>query len=329
MKLIIQIPALNEAITIGNVIKSVPDAPTLGVDTVAFVVIDDGSTDQTGEIAKSLGTHVVRHASPQGVGAAFWSGLRKSEALGADIIVTIDADGQFNPADIPALIAPILANDADFVTASRFADPKLVPDMPGVKRWGNDVIARWISHMTGQSLRDVSCGFRAYSREAYLRLFGMGQFTYTHETILNLAFCGIRIQEVPTLVRGEREHGKSRVASNVFNYGVRAASIILRTYRDYRPLRFFWSMAAVTGVICLVLFGFLFYVKVSTGAFTPHKWAGFAGATAGGLSIVLLLMGVIAEMLDRIRALIEELLFVVRSSNCKQTPVDTKRANHT
>ena len=184
--------------------------------------------------------------------------------------------------------------------------------MPKVKRSGNDVIAGWLSAMTKTTLRDVSCGFRAYSRDAYARLFGMGAFTYTHETILNLAFSGIRIKEVPVVVRGVREHGESRVAKSVVQYGWRAASIILRTYRDYRPLRFFFTLAGLCMAAALVFLGFLLSVKLRTGGFTPHKWAGFVGAALAGGSMVLCLAGVAAEMLDRMRAVQQEILFRVR-----------------
>lgn len=311
MRLVIQIPALNEAKTIATVIKAIP-ARIDGVDECRVVVVDDGSTDGTGDLARAAGAVVVRHQSPRGVGAAFRSGLRKSEELGADIVVTIDADGQFNPDDIPKLVGPILGDEADFVTASRFADPALVPEMPKAKRWGNDVIARWLSRLTGQRFHDVSCGFRAYSKEAYFRLVLLGEFTYTHETFLNLAFGGMRIREVPVRVRGQREFGKSRVASNLFAYGYRAASIILKTYRDYRPLRFFGAMAASLAGVALLCFGFLAAYKIHTGSFTPFKWTGVTGLVLTGLAMAVFVLGVVAEMLDRVRASQAEVLYRLR-----------------
>jgi glycosyltransferase involved in cell wall biosynthesis len=311
MRLVIQIPALNEAMTIASVIKAIP-TPIAGVDECLVVVVDDGSTDGTGDLARAEGAVVVRHPTPCGVGTAFRSGLRKSEELGADIVVTIDADGQFNPNDIPKLIEPILRDEADFVTASRFADPALAPEMPKAKRWGNDVIARWLSRLTGQRFYDVSCGFRAYSKEAYFRLVLLGEFTYTHETFLNLAFSGLRIREVPVRVRGQREFGKSRVASNLFNYGYRAASIILKTYRDYRPLRFFGTMAASLAIVALFFFGFLAAYWLYHGSFTPFKWTGVTGLVLTGLAMLVFVLGVVAEMLDRVRASQAEVLYRLR-----------------
>lgn len=327
VKLVVQMPALNEEKTLVQVIRGIPrDIP--GIDATQVVVVDDGSTDRTGELARAEGAVVVRHESPRGVGAAFRSGIQKSTELDADIIVTIDSDGQFNPADIPTLIEPILDGRADFVTASRFKDKRLIPEMPGLKKWGNDMIARWVSSMTGQRFHDVSCGFRAYSKDAYLRLVLTGDFTYTHEVFLALAFARVPIAEVPIQVRGVREHGASRVASNLFHYGRQTALIILRTYRDYRPLRFFAHLAAYAGVVSLGFFMFLMSVKIRTGGFTPHKWAGVAAIVFGGAALLLLLVGVVAEMLDRARITQEEALFRIRRLEGEVRTLREQRAKH-
>lgn len=320
MKLVVQIPALNEEKTIQDVIRAIPrNLP--GIRSTSVLVVDDGSADRTGALAAEAGAVVVRHDRRRGVGAAFRTGLQKSMELDADIIVTIDADGQFNPADIQKLTEPILRGEADYVTASRFLDPSLTPQMPRMKRWGNDFMARWISSLVGQDFKDVSCGFRAYARDAYLRLVLLGDFTYTHETFLSLAFARLRIKEVPILVRGVREHGKSRVASNLWRYGWRTAGIILRTYRDYRPLRFFNYVAGALLTAALGFLGFLISVKMRTGMFTPHKWSGFLAAALAGAALVLFLIGLVAEMLDRLRAAQDELVFRVR-----RMEMDLKRA---
>ncbi|MFH0878748.1 MAG: glycosyltransferase family 2 protein [Lentisphaerota bacterium] len=311
MKLFVQIPALNEEKTIAGVIENIPrDIP--GIAEVRVLVIDDGSTDRTGELAAKAGALVVRHEQPRGVGAAFKTGIEKSTELGADVIVTIDADGQFNPGDIPKVVDPIIKGEADFVTASRFIDKSLTPDMPGTKKWGNEFMARWISSLVNQRFYDVSCGFRAYSRNAFMRLVLMGEFTYTHETFLSLAFARVPIKEIPIKVRGTREHGQSRVASNLFHYGRRTAMIILKTYRDYRPLRFFSHLAVYLLILSFGFGLFLLSVKLRTGGFTPHKWAGFVAAALSGTALTVYLVGVVAEMLDRIRVAQDEILFRVR-----------------
>jgi len=311
VKLVVQIPALNEERTIGDVIGRVPRAIP-GADEVAVVVVDDGSTDRTAAIARAAGAFVVRHESRRGVGAAFRDGLEASMELGADVIVTIDADGQFNPEDIPTVAGPVLRGEADFVTASRFADPSLEPEMPAVKRWGNAMMSRWVSHLTGRTFHDVSCGFRAYGPEAFLRLVLLGDFTYTHETFLALAFAGVRMEEVPVRVRGVREFGESRVAGNLWTYGWRTASIILKTYRDYRPLRFFGWLAVVPGGLAAAMLAFLIGWRLWSGGFSPHKWAGFVAAGLGGAALLVFLIGVVAEMLDRVRSAQDELLYRVR-----------------
>lgn len=311
MRLVVQIPALNEEASIGRVLDSISRRMD-GVDEVVLLVVDDGSTDRTADIARERGAVVVSHGKNRGVGAAFRSGLAKATELGADVVVTLDADGQFNPDDVPAVIGPILKGEADFVTASRFIDPALVPEMPAAKKWGNDFMARWVSSITHKRFYDVSCGFRAYSKNAYLRLNLLGNFTYTHEVFLTLAFADVPIREVAVVVRGVREHGKSRVASNLFRYGWRTASIILKTYRDYRPLKFFSKAAFLLAAVGFLFFLFLLSVKIRTGVFTPHKWSGFAGGAFVGAGMAVFLAGVMAEMLDRIRASADEALFRIR-----------------
>lgn len=309
--LFVQIPALNEEPTIAGVIAGIP-RPIPGVGRMEVVVIDDGSTDRTAELAAQAGATVLRHETTRGVGAAFRTGLEYAMAGGADLVVTLDADGQFNPQDIPRLVEPILRGEADFVTASRFMDPTREPDMPGLKRWGNRVMARWIGSLAGRPFHDVSCGFRAYSRNAFLRLVLLGEFTYTHETFLSLAFAHVPIREIPVTVRGTREHGRSRVADNLFHYARRSALIILKTYRDYRPLRFFSWLAAALLALALGFGLFLLSVKLRTGMLTPHKWAGFISGALAGAALTVYLVGVVAEMLDRIRAAQDELLFRIR-----------------
>jgi hypothetical protein len=201
--LLVALPALNEEKTVGQVIQQVPrEIP--GISVVEVLVVDDGSEDRTVEEAERAGARVIRHAATRGVGGAFQSAVAYGLDQGADLIVSLDADGQFDAADIPALIAPVVAGQADFATASRFKDPALTPRMTWSKLWGNRFMSRLISRLTGQKFYDVSCGMRCYHRRAALQLYLLARFTYTQEVFLNLASRQVRMVEVPIRVRGER-----------------------------------------------------------------------------------------------------------------------------
>ena len=296
----------------GDVVRGIPrEIP--GIASVEVLVVDDGSGDGTARLAEAAGARVSRHPRRRGVGAAFHSALSYAIDRGVDLIVSIDADGQFDPADIPALVEPVRRGDADLATASRFIDPGLIPDMPPAKLWGNRMMSRLISGLAGQRFHDVSCGMRCYSRRAALQLQLLASFTYTQEVILNLAFKGLRIVEVPVHVRGEREFGESRVAGSLWRYGLRTAQIIFRCYRDYYPLRFFGGIAVLLLVPALCLATFLLLHYLESGAFTPHKWAGFSALGLALLALLVLQVGVIGDMLARHRAYLEEVLVRQRS----------------
>jgi glycosyltransferase involved in cell wall biosynthesis len=308
LRLLVVIPALDEERTVSSVIRGVPRQID-GVTEVEVLVVDDGSSDGTAAEAERADARVISHAERLGVGAAFASGIRYAVDNGADLVVTIDADGQFDPAQIPTLIRPVIAGDADFATASRFADPALEPEMPGMKRWGNGVMAGLVSRLTGQTFHDVSCGMRCYGRRALLLLNPMGRFTYTQEVFLNLAFKQLRIVEVPMAVRGEREHGESRVAGNLWRYALRTSGIIFRSYRDYKPMAFFGAIALGAFAVAAGLGGFLLVHYLSSGSFSPHKWAGFSAAAVATFGLLLFFMGVLGDMLNRHRVYLEELLY--------------------
>jgi glycosyltransferase involved in cell wall biosynthesis len=313
MNLFVTIPALNEHITIGQVVRGVP-RQIPGVACVEVVVVDDGSTDDTAAEAAAAGATVISHPETRGVGAAFHTALTYVIERRGDLLVSIDADGQFNPADIPALAGPVIAGRADFSTASRFKDPGLLPEMPAVKLWGNRMMSRLVSRLTNGRYYDVSCGMRCYNRRAMLNLNLMGAFTYTQEVFLNLAFKRLRIEEVPIRVRGQREFGESRVASNILGYAVKTSRIIFRAYRDYKPMRFFGGMCLWLLVPAVLLEVFFFGHYLWTGHFTPYKFAGFGGGGLLILSLIALHMGLIGDMLNRHRVYLEELLYRQRES---------------
>ena len=323
MFLLIIIPCLNEEKTIAGVIAKIPKTIPQ-ISNIGIVVIDDGSTDQTAMMAEKAGAMVVSHHHNRGVGVAFNTGLEKAIELGADIVVNMDGDGQFDPEDIPRLIAPIVAGEADFATASRFFDKTLEPEMPPIKKWGNKRIARLISILTQKRFYDVSCGFRAYSQETVLRMNLIGKFTYTQETFLDLAFKGTRIVEVPLRVRGEREFGESRVANSIVKYAINSAKIIFRTFRDYKPLKFFGSIAFILFFVSFLLGTFFIGFYIKNGHFSPHLWAGFSAGFLLLFSIVFMITGLLADMFDRIRQTQEKLLYLEKKKQLKSAAIKKK-----
>ncbi len=310
--LLVTLPALNEEQTVGQVIRGVPRTIP-GIRTIEVLVVDDGSEDRTAAEAELAGARVIRHAAIRGVGGAFHSALNYGLEHGADLIVSLDADGQFNPADIPALIAPVVSGEAEFTTASRFKDPSLTPEMSWSRLWGNRMMSRIISSLTRQRFYDVSCGMRCYGRRAALQLYLLARFTYTQEVFLNLAFREVRIIEVPIRVRGVREFGQSRVAGNLVRYGLRTATIIIRSYRDYWPLQFFGVIALGLLAAAFGFGGFFLLHYLRSGQFRPQTWAGVVAGACVGLAALTIHIGLIGDMLNRHRIYLEELLYRQRA----------------
>jgi len=319
-RLVVLLPAMNEEASIEAVLGRIPRRIE-GVSEVRILVVDDGSTDRTAELARTAGAVVVSHLHNQGVGAAFATGIEQALVMGADVIVNMDADGQFRPEDIPTLIGPILHEGYGLATCSRFADPKNIPQMPAIKLWGNRMMCRLVNTITRTtSFSDVSCGFRAYSRDTALRLNLYGKFTYTQESLIDLAMKGLPMTEVPLIVRGVREHGESRVASNLWRYGFNTSMIILRAFRDWRPLVFFGLIAIAFLLLGFGMIGFVATWWIMQGHTTP--WTSLI--TLGGISLVLgITFGVLALVADQIgrgRRIQEQLLYLERRRSYALTP---------
>ncbi len=320
LRLVVLIPCLNEEATVAQVVTTIPES-IAGVAEVVAVVIDDGSTDATCEQARAAGAGVISHGANLGLGKAFRTGVHEALRLGADVVVNIDGDGQFDPAEIPRLLAPILGGRAHMVTASRFADRELVPRMPRIKRWGNRWVARIVRLLTGRRFHDVSCGFRAFSREALLHMNLFGGLTYTQETLLDLAFKEMTVVEVPVRVRGTREFGRSRVASNLPRYAARSLQIMLRAFIAYRPFSFFATLAAGFFGVGAGLLGFLFIHYLRAGSFSPHIWAGFVGGALALVGLITLVIGIVGDMMVRIRTNQEKILYFLKRDAYAHHPV--------
>jgi len=305
------IPAINEEVTIGDVLLEVKGY----VDSI--IVVDDGSSDQTPNIARDLGAQVVSHSRNMGVGAAFSTGVKEALKMNVDVVVTFDADNQFRADEIPKLMAPILRNEADFVTGTRFADASSLPDSTWTKRFGNKLFTRIVNKLIGQNFTDTQCGFRAYSREALLRLTTFGQFTYTQEVFLDLANKNMRMAEVPITVL-PRKAGKSRVVKNPVHYGLRALKIILQFERDFRPLRFFGMVGMIFLVPGLAMLIFVFLNWLITDMSSPYTSLITIGGILTLVAIIFFILALIADMNGRQRLLQEELLYMIRKQAYEQ-----------
>lgn len=222
---------------------------------------------------------------------------------GADVLVNIDGDLQFNPADIPKLIKPIVENKADFVAANRFVDPETGktrrPDnMPVGKYVGNKLGARIVGDLSGQKFSDVTCGFRAYNRDALLALNINSTYTYTQESFQVLAMKKLRIVSIPIKVT-YYEGRQSRVVQSFFKFLFGSALNILRAYRDYAPLKFFGRLGTILFVPGLILVIFVGIHWIATGNISPFKSFGITGLYLVTLGLVIWALGLVADMLDR------------------------------
>ncbi|MFU8827738.1 MAG: hypothetical protein ACNA70_09665, partial [Brevefilum sp.] len=209
----------------------------------------------------------------------------------------------------------------DFVPGDRFTQQddqiRRPYAMPKVKYWGNLVMARLISSLSNQKFRDVSCGFRAYSREAMLWLNLTGKFTYTQESFLDFTYKGLEIKSVPVNVTYFPER-QSKVSGNLFEYMLRTLKIITRAYRDYNPLRFFGWLGFVPFVLGLACGIFMLVHYIINRSFTPYKFVGFTGIYLGSLAILLWIVGLLADMFRRIRSNQEKLLYLEKKRGLKK-----------
>lgn len=312
-KLLIIIPAFNEEDKIGEVLNKMPgNIP--GIGKIETLVINDGSTDSTPDIARSMGIGVIDNYKNMGVGFSFGKGLHYAVDNGFDMMVNIDGDGQFDPAEISKLLKPILDESAEFVTASRFIDRKPILNMPIAKLWGNRLMSLLISRLVGKKCLDVSCGFRAYSKRALLSLNLQGRFTYTQETFIDLSFKGLNIKEVPISVKYFPSR-RSKVAPNLFIYAINTLKIILGTYRDYRPLAFFSVISLAFLIIGIAFEIVLLWTYISRGTFSPNIWSGFVGAAFFFLSVIFFIVGLSSDILSRIRLNQESILFLLKKNS--------------
>lgn len=311
-KLLVLIPALNEEENIGRIISEIPKK-IKGIDRIDVLVINDGSTDKTLKIAESHGAKTISHPSNMGLGISFARGVDYAINNKYEYMVNIDGDGQFDPGQIPKIVEPVVLGKADFVTASRFLEKDHIPNMSKMKFFGNKMMSQLISNIAQRKFYDVSCGFRAYSREALLSLNLQGNFTYTQESFIDLVFKKMRVLEVPVKVKYFPLR-KSRISSNLLFYGINTMKIILRAYRDYKPGVFFFRAGMVFFVFGTIFSSITFVTFLILGSFSPNKWAAFVGAALIFISIIVFTIGILADMNTRIRLNQEKILYYLKKS---------------
>ena len=243
MKLVVLIPAYNEQANITQTVMSIP-RKIMGIKKVEVLVVNDGSTDNTIDCAMNGGADkIVSHKRNSGVGAAFMTGIRNAILMNADIVVTVDADSQFDPNQIHELVVPLMNHQADVVIGSRFLE-KRAKNIPKIKLLGNKIFSKIVSITIGQKFTDTQTGLRAYSKEALLHISVVNDFTYTQEALIDLKFKKMQIVEVPVSVTYDDKR-KSRVVKSIFGYTARALSIITRTLIYHRPVFSFGVLGAI------------------------------------------------------------------------------------
>jgi glycosyltransferase involved in cell wall biosynthesis len=292
MKLIIQIPCLNEEATLPATLAELP-RELEGFDVVEWLVIDDGSTDRTIEVARANGVdHIVRLTNNKGLAAGFQAGLDACLKLGADVIVNTDADNQYSAASIPLLVAPILDGKADMVVGDRRTDQieHFSPLKKRLQRLGS-----WVVRQASETdVPDTTSGFRAYNREAAIQMAVVSKYTYTLETLIQAGKLLVATDHVP--VDTNPKTRESRLFPSMWAYVRRNAVAILRVYAQYEPLRVFWRLAGIVALAAVAVWA-RFAVAWIGGHGAGHVQSLILGAVLFNAAVVLAALGVIGDLL--------------------------------
>jgi glycosyltransferase involved in cell wall biosynthesis len=307
MKLIIQIPCLNEEEALPVTVRDLPRNVD-GFDAVEWLVIDDGSTDRTIDVARELGVdHIVRLTNNKGLANGFQAGLDACLKLGADVIVNTDADNQYDGRDIPKLVAPILRGEADMVVGDRqvMTIEHFSPAKKTLQRLGSWVVRQ----ASATDIPDTTSGFRAYNREAALALQVVSKFTYTLETIIQAGKMTVAVDHVP--IRTNPKTRESRLFPSMWTYIRRNGISIFRIYSLYEPLKVFMTAAAIVGLAALIVWArFLYFWIDGDGA--GHVQSLILGAVLFNAATVLAALGVIGDLLAGQRITLQRIFERVR-----------------
>lgn len=314
MKLIIQIPCYNEEETLGITYNDLP-RQIEGIDEIEYLIINDGSKDRTVEVARELGFHhIVSFKRNKGLAHGFMAGLDACLHLGADIIVNTDADNQYCGADIEKLVRPILEGKSDIVIGERPIDQTehFSWQKKKFQRLGS-LVVRLASSTT---IPDAPSGFRAYSREAALRLNVTNEYTYTLETIIQAGHNKIAMTSVPIRTNGETR--PSRLFSSMWRYMKRSASVIVRSFMMYKPLRFFGALGSIiflVGLVFVLRFLILFFLGTAGG----HIQSLVLAAMLMMIGVQIGVAGLQADMIAANRKLLEDVQYRVRKMEIETT----------
>jgi glycosyltransferase involved in cell wall biosynthesis len=308
MKLVIQIPCLNEETTLPRVLSELP-RELRGFDEIEWLVVDDGSTDRTVEVARSHGVdHIVRLTNNKGLAAAFQAGVDACLKLGADVIVNTDADHQYQGDDIPKLVEPILDGRADMVVGDRqvkdvehFSASKML-----LQRLGSWVVRR----ASGTGVPDTTSGFRAYNREAALQLVVVSNYTYTLESLIQAGKTLVAVEHVP--IASNPKTRDSRLVDSTARYVRRNALAVFRAYVLYEPLRVFTVMAIVFGLAALAAFSPFLIDWIVNGDTTGHIQSLILGAILALTAVQMFGLGIVGDALAGQRVIAQRTLERVR-----------------
>jgi glycosyltransferase involved in cell wall biosynthesis len=305
MKVVVQIPCLNEEQTLPLVLKTIPKKIP-GVDSVEILIIDDGCTDKTVEVAKAHGVkHFVHHARPKGLARSFHDGVLKALEMGADVVVNTDGDNQYPQNRIPDLVAPILAHQADIVIADRQTSTiqHFSPGKKLMQKFGTKVL----NLAAGTKVPDAPSGFRAYSRDAIMELNIVTKFSYAMETIIQAGNKRMVIVSVPIVTNAKTR--ESRLFKNSWEHIRKSGSAIIRAFIMYRPYVFFVTLGVILLLGGLIPIGrFLYFFLFEHGESSGHVQSLVFGSVLLIGSFLSFAMGIIADLIRINRQLTEEML---------------------
>ena len=320
MKLIVQIPCYNEEATLPETVAAIPRL-IQGIDKVEILIIDDGSTDRTVEVARGLGVdHIVTQTRNRGLANAFRAGLDACLKAGADIIVNTDGDNQYSGADIPRLVRPILDGRADIVVGDR--ETQRVAHFSPLKKFLQALGSGVVRRLSGLEVPDAVSGFRAISREAALRLNIVSGFSYTIEMLIQAGRKRMAVASVP--IATNKVTRKSRLFKSIPNFIKRSVATMLRIYAMYQPLKVFAMVGGVLAVIgVLPIFRFLYFYAIGDGE--GHVQSLILGGALVIIAVVSFLIGLVADLIGFNRQLLEMTLEKVREMELKLTRMEDDR----